>query len=252
MMFWTQRVVIGDAERGLVYRNRRFERVLVPGVYRLFAWRDQLEVVLHDIRKPEYAGNDVDALIAAMGAKLNETFVLADIGMDEIGLVSKNGNLEDVLPPGMRKLYWRGLVQVDVRKVSMAEGLRIDTDVVKRLRQLGVLNKVAVVLDVPVESAGLVFVDNTLVQLLDAGSYAFWNFQKNVAVETIELRVQSMEVSGQELLTRDKVSLRVNLAASVRVTNPIAARTKVSKYGAFVYRELQYGLRKAVATKTLD
>ena len=252
MMFWTQRVVIGDAERGLVYRNRRFERVLVPGVYRLFAWRDQLEVVLHDIRKPEYAGNDVDALIAAMGAKLNETFVLADIGMDEIGLVSKNGNLEDVLPPGMRKLYWRGLVQVDVRKVSMAEGLRIDADVVKRLRQLGVLNKVAVVLDVPVESAGLVFVDNTLVQLLDAGSYAFWNFQKNVTVEPIELRVQSMEVSGQELLTRDKVSLRVNLAASVRVTNPIAARTKVSKYGDFVYRELQYGLRKAVATKTLD
>jgi regulator of protease activity HflC (stomatin/prohibitin superfamily) len=111
---------------------------------------------------------------------------------------------------------------------------------------------VAVVLEVPAESAGLVFVDNTLVRVLGAGSYAFWNFQKNVAVETVELRVQSMEVSGQELLTRDKVSLRVNLAASVRVTDPIAARTKVAKYGDYVYRELQYGLRKAVAAKTLD
>lgn len=252
MMFWTRRVVIGDAERGLVYRNRRFERVLAPGVYRLFAWRAQLEVVVHDIRKPEYAGNDVDALIAALGERLGETFVLADIGMDEVGLVSKNGRLEDVLAPGERQLYWRGLVRVEVEKTSLADGLRVAPDVSRRLRQLGVLARVAVVLEVPAESAGLVFVDNTLVQVLGAGSYAFWNFRKNVAVETIELRVQSMEVSGQELLTRDKVSLRVNLAASVRVTDPVAARTQVARYSDYVYRELQYGLRKAVAARTLD
>lgn len=252
MMFWTQRVVIGDAERGLVYRNRRFERVLAPGVYRLFAWRGQLEVVVHDIRNPEYIGKDVDTLIATLDARLGETFVLANIGMDEVGLVSKNGKLEDVLPPGLRKLYWRGLVQVEVEKASLAQGLRVAPDVTRRLRQLGVLGRVAVVLEVPAESAGLVFVDNTLEQVVGAGSYAFWNFRKNVAVETIELRVQSMEVSGQELLTRDKVSLRVNLAASLRVTDPVAARTRVAKYGDYVYRELQYGLRKAVAAKTLD
>lgn len=252
MMFWTKRVVIGDAERGLVYRNRRFERVLAPGVHRLFAWRDQMEVVVHDIRKPEYSGQDADALVATMGARLAETFVLADIGTDEVGLVSKNGKLEDVLPPGLRKLYWRGLVPVEVRKVSLADGLRIDADTTRRLRQLGVLNKIAVVLDVPAESAGLVFIDNQLVQVVDAGSYAFWNFQKNVMAEVVELRVQSMEVSGQELLTRDKVSLRVNLAASMRVTDPVAARTRVAKYGDHVYRELQYGLRKAVAARTLD
>lgn len=252
MMFWTRRVVIGDAERGLVYRNRRFERVLVPGVYRLFAWRDKLEVVVHDIRDPAYAGNDVDALIAALGDRLADTFVLADIGMDEVGLVSKNGRLEDVLAPGVRALYWRGLVRVDVDKASLAEDLRVSPEVARRLRQLGMLARVAVVLEVPAESAGLVFVDNTLVEVLGAGSYAFWNFRKNVAVETIELRVQSMEVSGQELLTRDKVSLRVNLAASWRVTDPVAARTQVAKYGDYVYRELQYGLRKAVAARTLD
>jgi regulator of protease activity HflC (stomatin/prohibitin superfamily) len=59
-------------------------------------------------------------------------------------------------------------------------------------------------------------------------------------------------VQGQELLTRDKVSLRVNLAASVRVTDPVAARTRVAKYVDQLYRELQYGLRKAVSSRTLD
>lgn len=252
MMFWNKRVVIGDAQRGLVYRNCRFERVLAPGVYRLWALRDEVEVVVHDIRTPTYAGNDVDALVSALGKQLDQHFVLADIGMEQVGLVSINGKLEDVLAPGLRKLYWRGLLPVNVQTVELAEGLSIAPAVVKRLRQLGLLHKVAVMLEVPPQSAGLVFVDNQLVQVLQAGSYAFWNFQKNVAVESVELRVQAMEVSGQELLTRDKVSLRVNLAASVRVNDPVAARTQVAKYADYVYRELQYGLRKAVAAKTLD
>jgi len=250
-MFWTKRVVIGDGERGLVYRNRRFERLLEPGVYTFFDPLDRSVVTVHSLAKPEYVG-DADVLIAQLGPGLSTHFVLADIGMQQVGLVSKNGKLEDVLAPGTRMLYWKGLVQVDVQTVSLADTLEVDDATVKRLRQLGLLAKVAVAVDVPVESAGLLFIDGKLVRTLDAGAYAFWNFQKNVFAEVIDLRVQSLEVSGQELLTKDKVSLRVNLAASMRVTDPVAARTKVAKYGDHLYRELQYGLRKAVSAKTLD
>ena len=251
-MFWNKRIVVGDGERGLMYRNRRFERVLAAGVYRIFDPLKRVEIVVHDIAKAEYAGRDTDALVAALGDRLGEAFVLANLGMQEVGLVLKNGKLEDVLAPGTRKLYWKGLVPVAVQAVSLAGGLDVQADVVKRLRQLGVLEKVAVSLLVPAESAGLVFVDGKLAATLAPGAYAFWNFQKNVSAEVIELRVQSVEVSGQELLTRDKVSLRVNLAASMRVTDPVAARTRVAKYGDYLYRQLQYGLRKAVSAKTLD
>src|SRR5690606_31078120 len=229
-MFWTKRVVIGDGERGLVYRNRRFERVLDAGVYRLFDPLNRIEVRAFDIAVPEYAGHDVDVLVARLGGRLGETFVLADIGADEVGLVSKNGKLEDVLAPGSRRLYWRGLVKVEVERVPLADGLAVRGDVASRLRQLGTLSKLAEVAEVPAESAGLVFVDGKLARTLDAGSHAFWNFRKNVAVDVIDLRVQSLEVSGQELLTRDKVSLRVNLAASIRVTDAVAARTRVAKF----------------------
>lgn len=251
-MFWTKRVVIGDGERGLVYRNRQFAGVLAPGVYRWFDPLKRIEVSVHNIARVEYAGNDVDALIAALGNQLGGTFVLANLGMDEVGLVLKNGKLEDVLAPGTRKLYWKGLVAVEVQAVSLANGLDVEAAVVRRLRQLNVLERITVSLIVPEENAGLLFIDGKLVRTLGPGAYAFWNFQKNVGVELVELRVQSMEVSGQELLTRDKVSLRVNLAASIRVTDPVAARTKVAKYGDYVYRELQYGLRKAISAKTLD
>ncbi len=251
-MLGIKRVVIGDGERGLLYRNRRFERVLVPGVYRLWDAFGALEVRSIDIARPDFIGKDADMLIERLGGDLERTFVLADIGVDEVGLVSKSGKLEDVLAPGVRKLYWKGLVSVAIGKVALGESLQVPEAVAKRLRQLGVLETAALAVTVPVESAGLLFIDGKLVRRLEPGAYAFWNFQKNVSAEVIELRVQSVEVSGQELLTKDKVSLRVNLAASIRVSDPVAVRTKVAKYSDYLYRELQYGLRKAVSAKTLD
>lgn len=251
-MFWIKQIVVGDGERGLLYRNRRFERVLAPGLYRVFDPFNRVAVTMHNLTRPEYAGNDAEVLMARLDGPLAACFLLTDIGTDQVGLVLKNGKLEDVLAPGTRKLYWKGLVAVEVLAVSLAGSLRVEPRVADRLRQLGVLAKVAATVDVPTESAGLLFVDSTLAETLAPGAYAFWNFRRNVALEVIDLRVQSLEVSGQELLTRDKVSLRVNLAASLRVTDPVAARTRVAKYGDYVYRELQYGLRKAVSAKTLD
>ncbi|WP_440225478.1 slipin family protein [Dokdonella sp. MW10] len=251
-MFWTKTVVIGDGERGLVYRNRQLQRVIGPGEYRWFDPRGRLDVVVHAIAQGEYTGRDVDTLVARLGERLGEHFVLADLGTAEAGLVLKNGKLEDVLPPGTRKLYWRGLVGIAIDRVHLGESLEVAPEVVRRLRQLGTLAKLAVVVDVPVESTGLVFVDGKLARTLEPGAYAFWNFSRNVSAEVVDLRVQAVEVSGQELLTRDKVSLRVNLSANVRVTDAVAARTKVAKASEHVYRELQFGLRKAVSTKTLD
>ncbi len=251
-MFWKKRVVIGDGERGLVYRDRRFERVLEAGVHNFLDPRDRIEIKIHDITRPEYAGNDTDTLIDALGDRLDTWFVLADIGADEAGLVLKNGRIEDVLFPGMRKLYWRAPVKVRIEKIRLDEGLEVRTDVARRLRQLGALVRIATVADVPTEFTGLLFVDGRFVRTLPPGSYAFWNFQKNVVIDVADQRVQAVDVAGQELLTRDKVSLRVNLAASVRVIDPVASRTKVAKLSDQVYRELQYGLRKAVSAKTLD
>ncbi|MCC8537150.1 slipin family protein [Xanthomonas axonopodis pv. poinsettiicola] len=251
-MFWTKRVVIGDGERGLVYRNRRFERVLGPGVYRLFDPLQRSEIHVHDSHAGQAVGRDADLLIDTLGATLPDHFVLADIGPAQVGLLIRNGKLEEVLPPGTRTLYWRGAAAVELQTLPLGEDLQVPSVVQRRLRQLGTLARVAVCMEVPAESQGLVFVDGKLLAPFGPGVYAFWNFQKNVATEVIDLRVQSVEVSGQELLTRDKVSLRVNLAASMRITDPVAMRTRVAKAADYLYRELQYGLRRAVSAKTLD
>jgi len=66
------------------------------------------------------------------------------------------------------------------------------------------------------------------------------------------MRLQTMEVAGQEILTRDKVSLRVNLTALWQVTDAVKARATVSNFVDYLYKELQFALREAVGTRTLD
>src|SRR5690606_18024660 len=68
----------------------------------------------------------------------------------------------------------------------------------------------------------------------------------------VDLRLQAMDVSGQEILTKDRVSLRVNLSATYKVVDPESVTFKIKDFVSFVYRELQLELREAVGTKTLD
>lgn len=250
--FSIRTVLIGDGERGLLFRNRRLERVLMPGVVRLWSLRDRLEVRVCDLAAVEYGGKDVETLIATLGPALAEHFLLVDIGVDEVGLLSVNGKLVEVLAPGSRRLFWKGGVEVSYQTLDLRDTLEMPAEVLKRLRQLGKLAAVATVVDVPMEAVGLVFVDGKLARQLGPGAYAWWAFRKDVVADVVDLRTQALEVAGQELLTRDRLSLRVNLSGSWRIVDPLLARTRVAKIGEFLYRELQYGLRKVVAARTLD
>ncbi|BBU11045.1 hypothetical protein BE1S17E07_39840 [Escherichia coli] len=68
----------------------------------------------------------------------------------------------------------------------------------------------------------------------------------------VDTRLQVLEVSGQEILTKDKVNLRINLAANWRYSDVLLAFSQLTKPIDHLYRELQFALREAVGTRTLD
>jgi regulator of protease activity HflC (stomatin/prohibitin superfamily) len=105
---------------------------------------------------------------------------------------------------------------------------------------------------VPQYHVAVLYVDGKVEKLLEAGMHAFWSYRRQLRAETVDLRLQVMEVAGQEILTKDKVPLRVNLSAGYRVSDVLAAFAKQAKPMDFLYKELQFGLRAAVGTRTLD
>jgi regulator of protease activity HflC (stomatin/prohibitin superfamily) len=122
-----------------------------------------------------------------------------------------------------------------------------------QMRQRAVAGLTGVLqVQVPEHGAGILWIDGKVDRLLTPGSYAFWKFNRNVAVEAVDLRLQAVEVTGQDILTRDKVGLRLNLSATWRYVDVLKAYTQLAKPAEHLYRELQFGLRAAVGTRTLD
>jgi regulator of protease activity HflC (stomatin/prohibitin superfamily) len=106
--------------------------------------------------------------------------------------------------------------------------------------------------EVPDQHVGLLLVDGRLQRTLEPGLHAFWNFARNLRVELTDLRVQELAVQGQEIMTRDKVSLRLNLSALYRVADPVRLHASLPRHKDYLHRTLQFALRQAVAERTLD
>ncbi|MGA0611273.1 slipin family protein [Caldimonas sp. KR1-144] len=253
-----KRVTVKKNERGLLLRNGDFERVLQPGTHWLFDGFDALRVETFALEQPAFAHGLADYLLAKEPEVVEAEFVRVELGETQVGLRSENGVLVELLPPGARRLYWKGLVDVAVEVIDIAETAEVPAPVVARLIQTQLRPRAVTGLagvlqvQVPQSGAGVLSVDGKAERVLASGSYAFWKFNRNVSVELVDLRLQAVEVTGQEILTRDKVGLRLNLSATFRYTDVLAAFTALNKPAEHLYRELQFALRAAVGTRTLD
>ena len=68
----------------------------------------------------------------------------------------------------------------------------------------------------------------------------------------IEVRERLLQVTGQEVMTKDRVTLRLNLAAVYRVADARRLATVARAPDEVLYLAVQLSAREAVATRTLD
>ena len=68
----------------------------------------------------------------------------------------------------------------------------------------------------------------------------------------VDLREQVVDVAGQEIMTADKVTLRLNAVVTYKVADPLKAVTTVEDYRQALYREAQLALRGVIGTRELD
>jgi regulator of protease activity HflC (stomatin/prohibitin superfamily) len=254
-MLGLKRLSVAQYERALVFRERSLERVLTRGVYWLWDPMARLTVQVYDATVPELALPRADVLLAEARALLEPHVQIVELGDREVGLVYKNDRLAGVLAPGTRQLYWCGSVNVRVEVRDIANEYALDSTtarVLTRAKGVAGASDAISTVEVPDTSVGLLIVDGELRDVLKPGLSAYWKYQRVLRMELVDLRLQTMEVSGQEILTRDKVSLRVNLTALWQVTDAVKARATVSNFVDYVYKELQFALREAVGTRTLD
>jgi regulator of protease activity HflC (stomatin/prohibitin superfamily) len=105
---------------------------------------------------------------------------------------------------------------------------------------------------------GLWYQDGVLTRVLEAGRYrvppeAGWLRRlPRIEVVLVDMRERDLTIKGQEILTKDKVAIRVSIVVQFRVTDPKSALHEVENYEERLYSDVQLAARRSLATQTLE
>ena len=250
-----KKISVRKDQLALLSRNGDYYKVLHAGEH-LLPWLNTPEVLLITLDGSEVPDVLADYLRRFQPEWVERYCVVADLSETEAGALYMDGILLEILPPSTRRLYWR--VEDDLTLVRMnTQQVQVQTEVMNAVlqprRKGAVKGRDAILtVQVPAWHVGVLKIDGETQALLPPGLTAYWKINHLVDAEVVDTRLQVLEVSGQEILTKDKVNLRINLAANWRYSDVLLAFSQLTKPIDHLYRELQFALREAVGTRTLD
>lgn len=258
MFKFHSKFLVRKHERALLFRDGDFVAFLAPGVYRRFSLLHRYTVERVDLTEPLFEHRLADFLVENYPEDVARHFEVVTTGADEVAIVYVDERVATVLRPAARKLFAKGVHKIRAERFEIVDNLDVDLRLAKRLvagkdvRLKAIADEFIYARIVPDGHVGLLYVDGELMRTLAPGFHAFFAVERGVTVGTYDTRVNTLEVSGQEILTKDKVSLRINLTATYQLTDVEAAVRAVKDPLDYLYKEVQFGLRGAVGTRTLD
>jgi len=163
------------------------------------------------------------------------------------GLVKKKGRAARWLGAGVHSVWKHKDVAVEVVEVAGVETVPVDADV-KAVIAAGEYVEVVV----PEGAAGVRFKDGAVDAVLAPGRFASFCVEHAVSIVAIDLRERVVTVQGQDILTRDKVTVRLNTSITYAVADVKLLVTSAKSADELLYLTVQLALRDQVAKHTLD
>lgn len=260
----SRKILVAENERVLVFKNQKFERVLTPGQHKIRDLRKEREFVTFDINKLYFSEKNAERLYRNH-SELAEHIGHWQLAANEAGLLYVNDLLRGIVAPSEHLYLWKDAGELRLERVNIDEQVELDEQMLYLINRAGANSAtrlirsertVAVkpIADVRVakDHTGLLYLNGHLVKRLQPGLHGYWQFNHSVELKSFDCRAQMLEISGQEILSKDRVSLRINLSAGIKITDAELAAKSVEKVEEFVYKTLQLALREAVGTKSLD
>ena len=240
-----KRVRTSVGKAGLIISNGNYKKAVKAGVYWLWPWKEMRE---YDMAKPFVPPVDLNILLADV--KLAEMLIVVDVKDNEIALQYEHDNFKAVLTPG-RYAFWKGVVNykfmmADLSKIEITEDIGLNTLVKPALLQY------VRVYTVESYEKGLLMIDGKFAKVLGNGVYFFWKNPIAVSVLKADMRQLQLEISGQEMLTKDKAALRVNFYTQYKITDIEKALLGSKDYEKQLYILMQLALREFIGMLSLD
>lgn len=237
-------------EIGLWFRHGDLYKVLDPGTHRVWSLPlrrgDTFEVI--DTLQPRFEHDRLRAIVR--DSLLADRLMVVDLKDEERALVWADGRLIAILSAGTHA-FWKAPAAISVERYD------VNCVVFRHPRIEAIVNFPGSVrsfdgVRVDAHERAMMFIDGRLTDQLGPGQHTFWKGGPRVTWKAVDLREQVADIQGQEIMTADKMSLRLNLSVTHRVTDAAKALTEVTDWSQALYREAQLELRVAVGGRTLE
>jgi hypothetical protein len=241
-----KRVKVNAWKKGLVFDNENYVKLLNEGTY----WINPFyNVVEFDMAKPfEIANRSLNVFLN--DSNFANATILVEIKNNELVLSYENGVFAGVLGPG-RYVFWKGLVNYEFKLIDLNQSETTKDIEQSLLSKKELANYVRSFVIEPNEKAVL-YIDGKFKQVVEAGTYYFWKNNTSIVISRVDMRVMQLEISGQEILTKDKAALRINFYAQYAIKDIIKAIVNNKEYDKQLYVLIQLALREFVGSMTLD
>ena len=237
------RIDVNSNQRVIVLENGVPTQWLAPGRHYVFSWGRKVQTRVFNAGEILATLSDAELAVVASA----DVRVL-DLHEFERAVVKIAGRAAKWLGEG-RHLVWTfgeptEIEILDVSGVNAPILSRATTSVASPLDYR--------VHTVPEGCVGLRYVDGRLDVELAAGKFAVWTVSHAVMFANIDMRERVLAITGQEVMTKDRVSLRLNVSAEIRVANATRLATTAKDADAAVYLAVQMAARELVASRSLD
>ncbi len=240
---------VKEYERLFVWINGTFTAALGKGCYAF--WKE-----FQNVRTELCSEKDVflrceDRDIIFKSGQLGSDVEMLELKDAQRALVFVDGRLQAILDSG-RHYIWKTYREVVIRAVNAAEGLvqvpELGRLAINEATASGRIQK----LQVEEGCEGLFYLNGAFVSRLMPGVYFFWKDGVKIATPVKSCREQIVTISGQDIMTADKVTLRINADVTYRITDLRKAFESVENVDQTLYREAQLALRAVVGTREID
>ncbi len=241
------KIIVRDNQAGFVMKNGVFVKMIRAGVYH-FSRMLGYEVCIEDME-----GEVEFWQVPYQVLQKDETFCASTVHIqvadDEAGFIYKNGNL-DCFAKKAEYVFWNVYDKYTVKRVSMQEPA-IGGDVTKQMLSVVPMGcyKTAAIAEGEV---GLLYYNNILQRQLTKGVYSFWNYSNDVSIKIFDMKQKVMDIVGQEILTKDKIGIRMNVTCMYKITDAKEFIQKVTDLKGQLYPCVQLAIREMTGNYKLD
>ncbi len=241
------RIIIRDKEAGFVMKKGCFIKMITAGTYyfsKLSGYEVEIEEMLGEVENI-----NVPYQVLAKDEVFKKSTMRVQIPDGHLGFIYIDGTLRSV---ANRKEYvfWNVFENYEVKLVSMEEP-EIGRDVTKAMLAM-VPVKYYKSASIGEGEVGLCYYDNVLQKQLTKGIYSFWTYSKDVSIKIFDMKQKTLDIVGQEILTKDKIGIRMNVTCMYRIRDAVEFVEKITDIKGQLYTAVQLVVRELNGNYKLD